>query len=197
VAEEMMEDLETEFVSGDGQLNATKGFLSYLTADTADGVRPFGTLQFIKTGVDGNLAALDADTGVSPADKLIDLQTALKEKHHAGAIWLMNRSVKGTVRKIKDNDGNYVWQPRLTLSEPETLLGYQLRTSHAMPAAATNSLSIAFGDFKRGITIVIRPGMYVVRDNVTKAPNIRFVFSKRYGLMLRNSEAIKLLKFAA
>lgn len=197
VAEEMIEDLETEFITGNGNLNATKGFLSYTMAETADGTRAFGEIQIIKTGVNGAFQALDAANAINPADKLIDLQTALKEKHHAGAIWLMNRSVKGTVRKIKDNVGNYVWQPRLSLAEPETLLGYQLRTSHAMPAAATGSLSVAFGDFKRGITIVIRPGMYVVRDNVTKAPNVRFVFSKRYGLMLRNSEAIKILKMAS
>lgn len=195
VAEEMMEDLETEFITGTGQLNATKGFLAYTSTDEADGVREFGKLQYIKSGVNGALATLA--TGVNPLDKLIDLQTALKEKHHANAIWLMNRSMKGTVRKVKDSDENYVWQPRVSLAEAETLLGYQLRTSHAMPAAGTGSLSIAFGDFKRGITIIIRPGMYVVRDNVTKAPNIRFVFSKRYGLMLRNSEAIKLLMLAS
>lgn len=197
VAEELMEEIETELVTGTGLLNTTKGFLAYPTASTADGTRAFGTIQYLATGVSAGFKALDAATGVNPADDLIDMQTALKEKHHAGALWLMNRSVKGTVRKMKDNDGNYIWQPRITLGELDVLLGYPLRTSHAMPAAAAGSLSVAFGDFNRAITLVIRPGIYVVRDNITQAPNLRFVFSKRYGLMLRNSEAIKLLKFSA
>lgn len=196
VSEELFENLEEEFITGNGSLNKTKGFLSYPSSADVDGTRAFGTIQYINSGVSGGFRAFDAATAVSPVDDLIDMQTALKEKHHAGASWLVNRSVKGTMRKFKDNDGNYIWQPRLTLGEQEVLLGFPLRTSHFMPAAAAGSLSVVFGDFKRAITLVVRPGLSVIRDNLTQAPNLRFVFSKRYGLMLRNSEALKILRFA-
>jgi len=196
VSEELFENLEEEFITGDGSLNKTKGFLSYPTSTAVDGTRAFGALQIINSGVSAGFKALNAATGVNPADSLIDMQTALKEKHHAGSVWLVNRSVKGTMRKFKDNDGNYLWQPRITIGEQEMLLGYPLRTSHFMPAAAAGSLSVVFGDFKRAILLIARPGLSVVRDPYTQAPNLRFVFSKRYGLMLRNSEALKILRFA-
>ena len=83
------------------------------------------------------------------------------------------------------------------MGEEPMLLGYPITISDAMPDIAADSLSIAFGDFKRAITIQVRPGLYIVRDNVTAYPNIYLNFSKRYGLMLRDSRAIKVMKFAA
>ena len=80
---------------------------------------------------------------------------------------------------------------------PEMLLGYGIKTSAGMPTVAANSYSIVFGDFDKAVTIVLRPGLYVVRDPYSKKPNVEFIFVKRYGLMLRHSEGVKLLQNAA
>lgn len=195
VIEEMAEDIEPELIIGDGSAGKTKGLLAYLKSTDADGTRAFGALQYRKTGVSAGFKV--TSTTVSPADDLIDLTTDLKEKYQNNAIFLMNRATKGAVRKFKDNNGVYIWQPRLALDMPEMLLGYGIKTSAGMPVVAANSYSIAFGDFDKAVTIVLRPGLYVVRDPYSKKPNVEFIFVKRYGLMLRHSESVKLLQNAA
>jgi HK97 family phage major capsid protein len=65
-----------------------------------------------------------------------------------------------------------------------------------MPAKAANSLSLAFGDFKRGYLIVDRMGTQVLRDPYTSKPYVLFYTTKRVGGGVQNFEAIKLLKFA-
>lgn len=195
VIEEMAEDIESELLIGDGQLGKTKGLLAYTKSTDVDGTRAFGAIQYRKTGVSAGFKAVT--TSVSPADDLIDLIADLKEKYQKNAIFLMNRATKGAVRKFKDANGAYIWQPRLALDMPEMLLGYGIKTSAGMPVVAANSYSIAFGDFDKAVTIVLRPGLYVVRDPYSKKPNVEFIFVKRYGLMLRHSEGVKLLQNAA
>lgn len=195
VFEELEEGIESELLQGDGSAGKTKGLLSYTKSTDVDGTRAFGAIQYRKTGVSGGFKVTSAT--VNPADDLIDLTTDLKEKFQGNAIFLMNRSTKGAVRKFKNNNGDYIWQPRLALDMPEMLLGYGIRTSHGMPAVAANSFSIGFGDFDRAATVVLRPGLYMVRDPYSKKPNVEFIFVKRYGFMLRNSEGIKLLQNAA
>jgi HK97 family phage major capsid protein len=76
------------------------------------------------------------------------------------------------------------------------LLGYGVTEAEDMPAKAASSLSIAFGNFKRGYTIVDRIGMRMLRDPYSNKPYVGFYTTKRVGGMVVNSEAIKLIKFA-
>jgi HK97 family phage major capsid protein len=66
-----------------------------------------------------------------------------------------------------------------------------------MPDIAANSLSIAFGDFKRGYLIVDRQGVNVLRDPYSAKPYVLFYTTKRVGGGVQNYDAIKLMKFAA
>ena len=66
-----------------------------------------------------------------------------------------------------------------------------------MPSKAANSLSIAFGNFKRGYTVVDRIGTRMLRDPYTNKPYVGFYTTKRVGGAVVNSEAIKVVKFAA
>ncbi|MBF0406466.1 MAG: phage major capsid protein [Candidatus Riflebacteria bacterium] len=195
VFEELEESFELELLQGTGASGATKGLLLYDKSTDVDGTRAFGSIQYLKTGVSGGFKTPTAS--VSPADDLIDVQSALKEKFQKNATWLMNRKTKGAVRKFKDANGAYIWQPRLDLDTPEMILGDRVATSHGMPIVAANSYSIIYGDFKKATTIVLRPGLYVVRDPYSKKPNVEFIFVKRYGFMLRNSEGLKILQNAA
>lgn len=196
VGQVMQDKLESELLTGNGNAGQTKGLLSYDIVEVADGTRDFGKFEFIKTGVAGGFVATATSPLANPADTFMDLVDSLKEGYQNGACFLMKNTTKTAIRKFKDAQANFLWQPRLTLAEPDKILGYPIHTSPFMPAIADDALAIAFGNFKRGLKVVMRPGLYVVRDPYTKKPNIEYSFVKRYGLMLNNSEAIKFMKLA-
>ncbi|WP_198552312.1 phage major capsid protein [Macromonas nakdongensis] len=187
-AQEFAQKEGAAFVTGDGA-KKPKGFLAYTTAATADGARAFGTLEHLATGVSGGWAASN------PADILIALVYKLKAGMRANARWVMNKGLLAEVRTFKDAEGNYLWRPGLEAGQPDRLLGYGLTEAEDMPAKAANSLSVAFGDFRRGYTIVDRIGTRVLRDPYTNKPYVGFYVTKRVGGMVVDSQAIKLLKF--
>lgn len=178
------------FVNGSG-VNRPRGFLSALNSAQADGVRPFGTLQFVASGAAG------AFPSSNPQDKLIDLVQALRPPYRQGALFVMNSSTAARIRKFKTADGAFLWQPGLTAGQPDTLLGYPVIEAEDMPDIAADSLSIAFGNFKAGYLIAERAETQILRDPFTHKPFVHFYATKRIGGQVANSEAIKLMKFSA
>lgn len=179
----------TAFISGTG-VKQPRGILSYTIVANAS--YAWNKVGYIASGAAGAFATSN------PADKLIDLQHALKQAYRPGATWLMNDATLGTVRQFKDGSGAYyMWQPDTTAGFGGRLLGTPVQIDDYMPAVAANSYSVAYGNFKRAYTIVDRRGIAVIRDNVTKKGTTKFHFSKRVGGGITNFEAIKLLKFAA
>ncbi|HST37115.1 MAG TPA: phage major capsid protein [Allosphingosinicella sp.] len=178
------------FVSGDGSAKP-KGFLAAPNSADGDAARDFGTLQFIKTGVSGGFPASN------PQDKLIDLVQALRSPYRQGAAFVMNSATASAIRKFKTADGAFLWQPGLTGGAPDTLLGYPLVEAEDMPDVAANALAIAFGNFRAGYLIAERAETQILRDPFTNKPFVHFYATKRIGGQVMNSEAIKLLKFAA
>ena len=132
------------FVNGDG-VNKPKGFLTYPTV--ADTDQAWGQIGSVASGAAGGFAP------TSPADRLIDLVYAPKAQYRPNGRFVMNRKTVSAVRKFKDADGNYIWQPATRLGETASLLGYPVTEIETMPDVAANSLSIAFGDFQRGYGI--------------------------------------------
>ena len=177
------------FVGGNGT-NKPKGFLTSPTATTGDATRAFGTLQYLASGAAGAFAA-------NPEEKLIDLVQALRAPYRQGASWVMNSATLARIRKFKTSDGALLWAPSLAMGQPATLLGYPVVEAEDMPDIAANSLSIAFGNFKAGYLIAERSETRILRDPYTNKPFVHFYATKRVGGMVSNSEAIKLMKFAA
>ena len=177
------------FVGGTG-VNQPKGFLSAPNSAAADGVRPFGTLQYVTSGAAG------AFVGVNPQDKLIDLVQALRPPYRQGAVFVMNSATAAKIRKFKTADGAFLWQPGLVAGQPDTLLGYPVVEAEDMPDVAADSLSIAFGNFRAGYLIAERTETQILRDPFTHKPFVHFYATKRIGGQVANSEAIKLMKFA-
>ena len=176
----------TAFVTGDG-VSKPKGFLAY--TNVADSGWSWGNLGYIATGVD---AAFPAS---NPADALLDLAYAPRQAYRANGTWVMNRKTESQIRKFKDSTGNYIWQPGGAAGQPATLFGYPVAEAEDMPDIASNSFSIAFGDFARGYLIVDRVGIRVLRDPYSAKPYILFYTTKRVGGGVQNFEAIKLMKF--
>ena len=175
------------FVSGSGT-NQPKGFLSYTIAE--ESVRAAGELGYVATGVDGAFPASN------PSDVLLDLIYTPKQAYRANGRFVLNRSVLGQLRKFKDTDGNYLWQPSTQAGEPARLLGYPVTEAEDMPDIAANSHSIAFGDFRRGYLIVDRVGVRVLRDPYSSKPFVLFYTTKRVGGGVQDFDAIKFLKFS-
>jgi HK97 family phage major capsid protein len=143
----------------------------------------------VATGTSG---ALPASNG---SDVLIDLVYALKAGYRQNANWVMNRKTQGALRKLKDADGNYLWQPSATADGRASFMGFPLVEAEDMPNIGANSLSVAFGDFRRGYLIVDRQGVNVLRDPYSSKPYVLFYTTKRVGGGVADFDAIKLLKF--
>lgn len=190
LATEFAEQEGAAFISGDGS-NKPKGFLSYTNSSAADSARAFGVLQYVPTGADAAFAASD------PSDALVDLVYALRAPYRDKAVFMMNTNILADIRKFKDTEGTYLWRPGLDAGQPATLMGYPVEEAADMPDAASGSLSVAFGNFERGYTVTDRMGTRILRDPFTNKPYVHFYTTKRVGGGVVNSEAIKLLKFAA
>jgi HK97 family phage major capsid protein len=175
------------FVSGDGT-NKPKGFLAYSTVANASWA--WGGIGYIATGAAGAFAASN------PSDVLVDLIYALRAGYRQNATFVMNRKTQSAVRKFKDSTGNYLWQPPAVAGGKSSLMGFSLADAEDMPDVAAGSLSIAFGDFRRGYLIVDRHGVRVLRDPYMAKPYVLFYTTKRVGGGVQDFDAIKLLKFA-
>lgn len=202
VESELSADIVTEFaeqegiafLSGDGA-NKPKGLLSYPQAAIPDKTRPFGTLQFLSTGVAAGFKA--SSNTVHPADDLVDLIYTLKKGHRNGATFMMNGKTLSTIRKWKDKDGNYIWQPGMTTGQPSQILGYSVTENEDMPDVGAGAIPLMFGNYQRAYWIIDRIGIRSLRDPYTNKPYVHFYTTKRVGGMLVDSEAVKLLKCAA
>ncbi|MCY1708598.1 phage major capsid protein [Pannonibacter sp. SL95] len=177
----------TAFVNGDG-INKPTGFLS--VPRVADASWAWGSLGTLNTGVAGNFAA------TNPGDKLIDLIYSLRAGYRQNARFVMNRRTQAAVRKMKDADGNYIWQPPASAGAPATLINFPVTEAEAMPDIAANAAAIAFGDFQRGYLVVDRQGVRILRDPYSAKPYVLFYTTKRVGGGVQDFAAIKLLVFA-
>ena len=176
----------TAFVTGNG-VNKPKGFLDY--TEVAEASWAWGEIGYIATGVSGALPASN------PSDVLIDTVYALKAGYRQNANWVMNRKTQASIRKLKDADGNYLWQPPSAPGQRAMLMGFGLVEAEDMPDAGANTTPIAFGDFARGYLIVDRTGVRVLRDPYSAKPYVLFYTTKRVGGGVQDFDAIKLLKF--
>jgi len=172
------------FVNGDGD-DKPRGFLDYDLV--AEGAHVWGKIGYVATGVDAGFAAAD------PVDDLIDLIYAPKPQFRQNARFVMNRKTVSSVRKLKDDDGHYIWEPND--AGGATLLGYPITEIEDMPDIAADAPAIAFGDFARGYLIVDRAGVRVLRDPYSAKPYVLFYVTKRVGGGVQNFDAIKALKF--
>jgi HK97 family phage major capsid protein len=170
------------FVNGDG-IDKPKGFLAHTAVD--DAIWAWGNLGYVPTGVDGDVTA----------ESIIDVVYALGAEYRANAAFVMNSKTAGLVRKLKDNDGRFLWSDGLAAGQPATLMGYPVLVAEDMPDASTDGHAIAFGDFAAGYTVAERPDLRVLRDPFSAKPHVLFYATKRVGGDVSDFAAIKLLKF--
>ena len=186
VADKFARTENTAFVSGDG-ITKPRGFLS-LSAWAAAGTYERNKLEQINLG---NASALTADG-------LIDLQASLKEIYQAGAVFLMKRASYGKALQLKGADGYYFGQTLLKDGQTQLqLLGKPVSFADDIPAIAANALSVVYGNFGVGYTIVDKVGLNVLVDPYTAKGFVKYYSTKRVGGDVTNYEAIKIGKIAS
>ena len=128
---------------------------------------------------------------------VIDLVYALNPRLRGNARFAANTTTQGHLRKLKDTNGQYLWQPSLQAGQPDRLIGYEMFTWEEMGDPTTgNALPMAFGDFSRGYTLVTRAEMGILVDPYATKGYTAFFIDRRYGGIVTNNSAIKFLKVA-
>lgn len=152
----------------------------------------------IFTANGGTVGVTAAAQNAITADEMISLVYALKSPYRRNARFLMNDATISAIRKLKDSNGVYLWQPSLQAGEPDKLLGYDLYTSPYVPAMAADAYTVAFGDFKN-YWIGDRAGRTVQRLNELYATNgqIGYVATERVDGKVILTEGIQLLQMKA
>lgn len=130
-------------------------------------------------------------------DEIYDLFYSLKAPYRKTASWIMNDSTVKAIRKLKDENGQYLWQPSTGAGTPDTLLNRPIYTSAYAPLIETSKSPIAFGDFGY-YWIAERQGRVFKRLSELYAKNgqVGFLSTERIDGKLILPETIKLLKMA-
>ncbi len=184
IADKFARSEANAFIAGDG-VDKPKGLLTYPTVD--NDVWAWGNIGYVPTGAVGS---------ITTADPIVDLVYAVGAQYRANGTFVMNSKSAGMIRKLKDNDGRFLWSDGLAAGEPARLMGYPVLIAEDMPDIDDDAFAIAFGDFSAGYTVAERPDLRVLRDPFSAKPHVLFYATKRVGGAVSDFAAIKLLKFA-
>ena len=191
VSEELLNDsafnLESYFAQEFARRIGTKEEDAFINGNGSS--KPTGILASAEVGV-----TAASDKAIT-ADELIDLFYSLKGVYRRNAVWVLNDTTVKAIRKLKDNNGQYIWQPALKDGDHDTLLGRPILTTGAMPEIAADAKPVIFGDLSY-YWIGDRQGVTFKRLNERYADmgQVGFLASKRVDGKLVLPEAIKVLK---
>lgn len=169
-----------------------RGLDTIPTAATADDARDWGTIEHIPTGVSGDFAASN------PFDEIKKVFYKLRAGYRMNAVWVCNSETALALSLMKDGQGNYLWsEGNVKDGTPPTLLGKPVVICETAPGITADAKAIWFGDWNQAFRGIERPGNKLLLDPFTDKPNLLVYIYRRMGLQLRNSNAIKCLKFSA
>ncbi len=157
--------------------------------------KPLGI--FASTG-GGEVAVTTASSTAITYDEIVNLVYALKRPYRKNAKFILNDQTIATLRKLKDGNGQYIWQPALQAGEPDRLLGYEVLTSAYVPNIEAGAAVLAFGDFSyynigdRGVRSFAE-----LKELFAGNGMIGFVAKERVDGKLVLPEAVKILKIKA
>jgi HK97 family phage major capsid protein len=192
VSEQMAKTVDLAIWSGDGS-NKPTGLTNTTpvsTADTASPIRAAAALQYIPT----DAASPQAFGG----DDVFDLVYSLNRAYRPNAKFGANQNTQAAIRKLKDTTNQYLWEPSLQAGQPARLVGYELFTYEDMGDPTTgDALYLGFGDWRKAYTLPFRQQLAITVDNNITAPGfVKFYVRRRYGGIVANNDALKLLKLA-
>jgi HK97 family phage major capsid protein len=145
------------------------------------------------------VAAALSDSTNNGIDAFIKAYYKPKKVYRRNGTWAMNSNTEEEVRKLKDGNGQYLWQPNVQAGAPATLLGRAIVNAEGMPDIAAGAYPIAFGDFFAGYKLVDRKGITVQRlvEKYAEYGQTGILVKKRVGGMVVLPEAFSCIKIAA
>ena len=168
------------FIGGTGT-NMPTGILTYVTGAANAAAHPFGAIQTVQSG------AATAYT----SDQIISIIYALPAMYSANAKFFGNRTSLAAVMKLKNGQGNYLWQPSFQAGTPSTLNAQPWVDVPDMPNVGAGAVSLLYGDMATTYLVIDRQGTRVLRDPYTNKPFVQFYTTKRVGGGLLNPDAMK------
>ena len=160
--------------------------------------RLMGTEFVVGTNVTGHLTDASANvetvagTAAVTADELIDIYHAIASPYRANASWIINDSTAQAIRKLKDGDGQYLWQPGIAAGRPDTILGRPVVTDDAVADMATTAAFAYFGDLSKAYTVRMVNALDVARsdDFAFDTDLVTWRFVARFDGVLVDEKAI-------
>ena len=146
--------------------------------------------------VRGSVGALTTASATAiTTDEVVTLRGYLKAGYRQNAKFLFTRGTETYVRKLKDGQGNYIWQPNYQIGGSDMLLGQGVVICEDMAEITNSAITIAVGDIRAAYLIVDRVGMSILKDPYTAASTGQTVFHmrKRVGAGIKNFDALKYL----
>jgi HK97 family phage major capsid protein len=146
----------------------------------------------------GSAGKTAAATAALTGDEIMDFVYSLKKQYRRRSVILANSNTVRDIRKLKDTNDRYLWQPSLSAGQPDTLLGYRLEESEGMPDIAAETTPMVIGDLSY-YTIAERGSRAIQRLGELYAANgqVGFRVYERLDAAVMLSEAIKKLTMAA
>lgn len=133
--------------------------------------------------------------GKIDSDSIVRLYYSLDVRYSGNSSFLMHRDMLQQIRLLKSKEtGQYLWNPGMDSSTPDTLLGVPVYESPDMPTPKKDSMSIILADFRSAYMIVDRAGISLMRDPFTEKPFVKFYTTKRVGGDIINSNAVRILQ---
>lgn len=198
ISEELLQDnaydLENHIISEFGKAIANAEEDAFLNGAPSNNVTTRPTGIFVTAGAAGNNPIETAGASIAGND-IIDLVYALKRPYRRKAAFILNDATLAVIRKLKDQNQAYLWQPSYTQGEPDLLFGFPVYSSAYAPTAVSGSAFIAFGDFSyyyiadRGARTI-----QILREAYAANGFVAFIMKERVDGVLILPEAVKVLK---
>jgi len=189
ISDELLNDgvfnLESYIANEFARRIGTKEEEAFLIGDGSS--KPTGLLTSAVIGVTAASASITFDD-------VMDLYHSLRTPYRRNAAWILNDSTVKALRKLKDSNGNYIWQPSIQMGQPDMILSRPYYTSTFVPEIGAGNKVMAFGDYSY-YWIADRQGRSFQRLNELYAANgqVGYLASQRVDGKLVLPEAVKTL----
>jgi len=197
---QFLQDSSTSEAWLQGKLGTRVGRIlnNHFTVGTGT-AQPDGIVTSATVGVTGT-GSFATTKGIS-GDDIIDLTESLGDGYDGapGLKFMMHKTVRKAIRKLKGTDGQYLWQPALSADVPSTIAAYPFVINNDMPTLAASSKSLLFGDIKAAYVIRIVKGLQMLRltERYADYLQVGFLGFERADGTLQDAQAVRVFQTTA